>query len=691
MSREETLARGVDSSELKLITIALCASAKKHSQSFDALKKAALDHNASRQRQLHLESMAAGSEGLGRPTTSHSREAELEEEKKTTDPLRSERRSESVSSLSGLPHSILGRHLFRFVDLKYDAECHQMLLSKDENTKGLSKPSAASSCGGAELGETDRQTHTVPDGAVAVEDVDIVLHKVGTFGSPSAIRALQRWCHEAQKRRLHRRLVPLVVLDPIERVQLLMTRSMLYKLLDSLGENGQPVALIPRTFLWDVPPPTQRSTIHPTSVVTPLGINSFTVMDDAAQAKVRASGSQAARWWIAKPDEGTGPAFTHHLVMWKSAAAEVTVPPAVQAALPVESRRFVLQELYVYAIPVVLKVYCIGSHVYVRAKPTVNLMSLLLDSSNGILDFDQPVFMDSQDKGLFASEVVSSAPTSRPTLSPCTSAGDYSPSRHPASSAGQFASATGHSRSASAVSTVPATAVPAEMQWTSMVAPSALWEAFLAPDTPAYATLCKLAQRLSSQSGIGLTLYGFDVVLVPHHLAHSYQQSGSKGIGHAEGTTLRYDATSLPRDFLSGRVRSPDLAKPVQKSNSTSREPSLRPPSLTGFLTSVRHPSPCSTPLPSPQTKPAAPQLCSAADLFDLDTGAPKPLLLNSVPIIIDVNYFPGYTGVETASSNMLELAAMTYAIAHNEGGAASWKLHSSSAAREKKPLCTSM
>jgi hypothetical protein len=692
---------------LPIITVALCASAKKHQQSFDALREAGERHNARLRCEFDryvLSSSAAtehvvrydpnrevganptASQGSGTCITSSAAvPAKPKSRGASSRPTTGE--AECSTSRSGSGRSpCLARHpapnyLFRFVNLNYDPRHHCMVLCTDNAVKGEQPPRVPRAEDEQEEG-TDTATSTseaaAAEAELLAEEVDVVLHKVATFGTPSAIRALERWCRVVQKQRSRRRQTPLIVVDPLDKVQLLMTRSMLYKLLDNTSANGRPVALIPRTHMWDRPGGHRRiaaasSAGAPSSmnsgaggaaaghdvVATPLGIHSFANLEDENSRDTRANGTAQARWWIAKPDEGTGPAFTHYLVMWCTRDQDVRVPPAVQTALPKEANRFILQELYVYALPVVIKVYCIAPHVYIKVNPTVNLLSHLWEQTRGSTLVDVPVMMDSQDRAFFSAVASLSATTLRPNLPQVTSGADYRVSTSerstippPAAASSSFQAAKGSESpvalSQEALQSMDAAAVP----WESMIAPEELWDAFLAPGTAAYIAVSKLAQEMSGFGGIGLSIYGFDIVLVPQHLAHMYQRKLSRGIGHTEGATVKYE-----------------VATPV--SCASAPAPAAAAAS-SGAIPSV--------PLPF-----------KASDMFDLATGAPTPLLLDSVPVVIDVNYFPGYKGVAEASQHTMELIAAKMARARDGASPPGHRPDDAAGSRDKKHQCDSM
>lgn len=667
-------------SPLPTITVALCASAKKHHQSFDALRAAGEAHNA-RLRAEHEEQAAAAAGRAVRSDPYAGLGASPGRPDNTPPKPRSRGNSRATADDGdrGTPRSstrtIVNSCLFRFVNLNYDARHHCMVVSADDAVKGVVPE------GDPEGSDTATSTGdaAVVEAARLASEVDVVLHKVATFGSPSAIRALERWCKLAQKQRSRQRQTPLVVVDPLEKVQLLMTRSMLYKLLDNTGADGRSAALIPRTFMWDRPTAQQRAAAAAAGggiggeAATPLGIHSFTLAEDSSGKEARASGTAQGRWWIAKPDEGTGPAFTHFLVMWRTRDRDVRVPPAVEAVLPKESQRFVLQELYVYALPVVIKVYCIAPHIYIKVNPTANLLAHLWESTRGSTTLDNPVMMDSQDKAFFSPVASFSGTASRPALSQATSGADYAaqavnersttpPPPPPLSSrTGEGTSPLSPPVTLSRAALQSASADPAAVPWEAMVAPGELWDAFLAPGTPAYTAVSKLAAEMSGFGGIGLTMYGFDIVLVPQHLAHAYQRKSTRGIGHTDGATVKYETAST---------------------------------------TSPRRSSPATSALTSPAAAAAANAAGAAAplpfkadDMFDRATGAPTPLLLDSIPVVIDVNYFPGYKGVAEANQHMMELMANKVAKTMTATTSSSARRSSDDAtsSRDKKHQCVSM
>ncbi|KPI84375.1 hypothetical protein ABL78_6582 [Leptomonas seymouri] len=656
---------------LPTITVALCGSAKKHQQSFDALREAGERHNTrlraeqerytSGVRTVRFDPNARLSASLNQPeggaATSTSVVAPSRPKSRSGSRRRSDEANHSTAPADGCSprgaRNLVNNYFFSFVNLNYDVQHHNMVVCTDASIKGEQPPKSH-----AENEDATGTTMYASDAAAAeaarlAGRVDAVLHKVATFGSPSAVRALERWCKQAQKCRSRRRQAPLIVLDPLEKVQLLMTRSMLYKLLDNTSADGRCVALIPRTFMWDRPGAQRRAvsatvgtsnnaaaaavaTIVEDAVATPLGIHSFMALDDDIK-EARTGGSAQGRWWIAKPDEGTGPAFTHHLVMWCTRGHGVRVPPAVQAALPKEASRFILQELYVHALPVVIKVYCIAPHIYIKVNPTVNLLAHLWECTRGSTMMDAAVMIDSQDKAFFSAVTSMSGATSGSSLSQATSSANYG--------------AVANERSTPPLVSSPHPADPAAVPWESMIAPGEWWDAFLAPGTPAHTAVSRLAQEMSGFGGIGLAMYGFDLVLVPQHLAHAYQRKSSRGIGHTEGATVKYETAAAAN-------------------------------SSAGVAATAAS---WSTALPS------APLPFKACEMFDLATGAPTPLLLGSIPVVIDVNYFPGYKGVGEANQHTMELIAAKVASVKEETSPSAHRSDNASGSRDRKHPCNSM
>ncbi|KAG5504092.1 hypothetical protein GH5_04955 [Leishmania sp. Ghana 2012 LV757] len=662
---------------MRTITVALCASSKKHQQSFDALRRAGELHNE-HVLQLRQHSIARqpgrcdASGGAGAASTAAQQEGRVSSNNghPGTSSARSRGTEADLSS-----RSVLNNCLFRFLNLNYDVQRNRMVVCVNCDVKGEQPSPAPSNAGSkAKVGQSSRvDEHASADGKVSgaaepsqgalTDEVDVVLHKAATFGTSLAIRAFEKWCKFAQKRRSRQQRAPLVVIDPLEKVQLLMKRSMLYKLLDNMGDNGQPVALIPRTFMWDFPSRAHCRRAEDTigsSAATPLGIHSFTLMEEK---DVRANGTATERWWIAKPDEGTGPAFTHHLVIWLTRDADVTVPAAVKAALPTETCRFILQEFYAYALPVVLKVYCVGSHINVKVNPTVNLLSYLWEQTHGSTAADVPVMMDSQDKTFFSAVTGVSTARLQSSLSTTASDADYGtqsatwPPMGAGKAAGALPSPTERSQGPSNGS---ASAEQSLITWESMIAPADKWNAFLAPGTPAHTAISKLAQELSGYAGIGLSLYGFDVLLVPQYLAHTYQRKGARGIGRTEGATVRYEGVP-----------------------SSLSKTALRPSGSHGMHTL---PGAGASVPPSPVSQPFR-----ASDMFDLASGAPTSLLLDSIPVVIDVNYFPGYKGIAEANQHMLEL--ITLKATHLQDGSSrmTWHADTSAGTCAKKRRCSMM
>ncbi|EPY28192.1 hypothetical protein STCU_05255 [Strigomonas culicis] len=490
-----------EAASVTTITVALCGNPRKHHQSFDALVLEGEEHNKK------VEALQQQTP----PTSSHSLPAE-EKDSEADSPWR--------ESLNGVK--------FRFLFLNYHVEGREMVLCPPSAPKGFVEATSK-----AEEGGRAAAKQAAPPCPVPAHEVDVVLHKVASFGTPDAEQALVRWCKGVDRHRARRRQPPVIMMDPLEKVGLLTTRSMLCQLLDKDEADGRPLALIPRTFLW------QRST-QPleASALTPVGLRSFALPHDAAQ--------RDGLWWIAKPEEGTGPAFTHHLVMWHG--TEACVAPAVAAQLPPQSNTFVIQEFYASALPVVVKVYCIGPRVFIKVNPTIHLLATLRGSTASV---NVPVQMDSQNRSLFSKE-----------------------------------------------------ALTTEDGTTYAPAPSALWDRFFAPGTAARANVAQLAANLSSESGLGLQLFGFDILLLPRYAAHAHQRDLSKGIGYAAAS-----------DHASTTDAAPHRQEEAEKYL-------VRPPS----------------------------------DMFDLASGAATPLLMESVPIVIDMNFFPGYSGMPSANTDMMHL-----------------------------------
>lgn len=518
------------------IAIALCGSAQKYSQSFDGLQKVAHERN----ERLRSRSVAAALPGGARE------------------------RSPGHPCLR-----------YRFYRLHYVEKTKTMQLTANEVDGEPAGP--------------------LPSSSVRDVDIDAVIHKVHTLGTPSAVKALERWCKRTNRARAKHHRPALLVVDPLAKVTFLSSRSLVYQLLDSDGDKqGQPVALIPRTFTWAVP----RSDGEGGAVCTPIGIHSFVVFNGEEQRKRRACGVPGERWWIVKPDEGTGPSYTHHHVLFKTREMEPIIPPAVRAALPREPSAFIVQEFYAYALPIVVKVYCVYPRVFIKVNPTVKLLSQLATQEA----HDAPIPVDSQDRQHFSGNGLS------------------------------IATSGGYVSSASSEEGTPL------MQ----VTPPELWRQFFAEGTTAHATIARLAEDLAEESkGFGLTLFGFDVLLVPWHLAHSYQQ---EAYPHGMGV----DTASVPR---------------TDANSSSDAERGLS--GVTNALGLGYAPS----------------------ALFDLESGTPRPLLSCSIPIVIDVNYFPGYTGMATANDDILNAVAhqhseLTGHACQEGGGGLTAKRHS------KKTFC---
>ncbi|RNF09916.1 hypothetical protein TraAM80_01968 [Trypanosoma rangeli] len=337
---------------------------------------------------------------------------------------------------------------------------------------------------------------------VTREDADVVLHKISTL-PPSAVGALRRWCVVASKERRRRHLPPVILVDPVEKTRLVLRRSLIYKLLGS--HLKRPFCQIPCSWLW---------TRDEVSLV-PLGFVSLGLNDEEAAGSPGTTQHPPERWWMAKPDLSTGPPFTHHMVIWKGVQPKSDLPEEVRCLLPPSGNAFVVQEFLSYALPVVIKVYCIGSRVFVKAVSTTPLLRRVLSGMGA------PVFVDSQSK---------------------------------------FLNETG---------------------WEEE---EACWRSYLAEGGRAHTQCSQIAKVLFQ--GLGLTLFGFDLLLTPEH-------------GLQQGSTL------------------PAALSISQKT--------------------------------SPHT------ILLDTSLFDVVTGAPSALLCSASPVLIDVNYFPGFAGVEDAAEHMLD------------------------------------
>ncbi|KAF5222820.1 hypothetical protein ECC02_004152 [Trypanosoma cruzi] len=323
-------------------------------------------------------------------------------------------------------------------------------------------------------------------------DADLVLHKVSTL-PPKAVGALCRWCAAASRRRRRGRIPPVIIIDPVELTRLVLQRSLLYKMLD--GRLKRPLCPVPHSWLW----------IRDGASLTPLGLSSFVLSDEEDTEVMGASQSSRETWWIVKSDISTGPSFTHQMVIWKGCRPEKSLPEEVLSLLSSCVNSFVLQEFFLHAISVVIKVYCIGTVVFVKAVPTAPLLRCVLSKMGG------PVFVDSQEK------------------------------------------------------------FPIDAGW---VEEEARWRNYLAVGGRAHTQCSQIAEQLVRE--LGLTLFGFDLLLVPKK--------------------------------VSGQ---------------------------------------CDTPLGASLRD---------APLFDEVTGAPSALLCSATPVIVDVNYFPGFSGVENVAEHVLDV-----------------------------------
>ncbi|CCW65939.1 unnamed protein product [Phytomonas sp. Hart1] len=588
-----------------IFTIAVCGSAKKHRQSFEAIKRAAARHNTAL-RQSESSHLALNfnddSSGIAKPAGFDL--AGLG--------LASEVDSGGLSTSVQMPPCF-----FRFVSLNYDAQDERMVLAPTfdvtEDSAGekdcvlphtgdgdLSRKSGLYSehrHTNGHLLETNNQTSSLcfndrlnglgrkssVDSHVRPEEVDVILHKVITYGLPEVTRALHAWCERVSQLRISFKRPPLMVLDSIDKMQVLSLRSVVYKFLDNLDAGHHSSTLMPRTFWWESPETSKTPkcegdlgvdgngvmSISPQHVFTPIGTHS-SLLESEKPHTHSASHLSGENWWVAKPDECTGLSYTHDLVIWKSPNAEVWVPPEIQATLNVEPSAYIIQEFYTYAFPVVVKVYCVGSDIFIKVKPTNKLLSLVLDQVGSKDGFDKPVKVNSQNKAIFSLEWLSllgAGPASRESLLNSVYNGHE----------------TEH-----------------QMAPLSCGVHPEHWEAFFAEGTPAWAAVVDLVKGLSGQQGLGLHLYGFDILLVPSALAHQHHvEAYPKGIGYTEGATVSY-----------------------------------QPPPVVSSTKDPHHPE----------------------SMFDLQTGAPTTYLMGSVPVVIDVNYFPGYSGMEIAMRGILKL-----------------------------------
>lgn len=337
------------------------------------------------------------------------------------------------------------------------------------------------------------------------EDVDVVLHKVSAL-HPKTAGALKRWCTAASWSRRRKHLPPVVVVDPVDVTRVVLRRSLVCELLSS--RLKQPFCPMPRSWLWT----------RGDEALTPLGPFSSSPRTEERDASlgVRAD-PPGERWWIVKPDLSSGPAFTHHMVIWRGAHPESAPPKEVQQLLPPEANEFVVQEFLFSAIPVVIKVYCIGTYVFVKAVSETPLMRHILSGAGA------PVMMDSQKK--FENDA----------------------------------------------------------EWEKEVVQ---WKKFLAEGGRMHAHCSQIAAQLTEE--LGLTLFGFDLLLVPEHLC-------------SRGAILPDASAGPPEELIT--------------------------------------------------TSPY-----SHAPLFDEVRDSPTRLLCSAIPVLVDVNYFPGFSGVEKLGERLLEL-----------------------------------
>lgn len=690
--------RAAAAAGLPAITIALCGNRRKHDQSFDGLRAEAEDHN---RRLLHWSQQRGDSGNTQAPSS----EEPTAISASSTFTVGIDKDDVASPDAPAAPPRVF----FRLVNLNYDPIQKAMAISPHDAIKGImlrksngvyydpidnksenSTGSATAATGSASACESVRRGYDA-GGPHMCYEVDVVLHKVASFAAPAAARALAEWVASRRAMRAKQNalyyhnggsgsgsgggsppaVIPLpaqltanlawprpqlVLVDAIGRVDLLTRRCALYELLDG-GRGEGPVALIPRTYRVS-------AASSPTSVVTPIGRNS--AVADAANAatalserrRTLANGPAGERWWIAKPDEGTGPSFTHHMVMWRTRGGSNNsssvwrpphIPAVVTASLPREATAFVLQEYYLYSLPVVLKVYVIGGSVFVKASPTVKLLAMIeeqvavsaaagVDKNRDEEEEVVPVFMDSQNKDLFTSTGLhtASSTTTSAVFSPQASAAAHTPEGPPstgASATTRQSSGGGHSLGGGSeeghIGGGGDTHSPLQRPLLSRsVAAAECWDAFLSPGAPAHRHLCRLAAALSaSDGGLGLSLYGFDVVLLPRALTHDSQRA------------------ACPVGFGRSENEEEEVHHKKEEGNGDTTEPAAIAPGTVFAYT--------------------------PEDMFSLETGAATPLLLDSVPVVIDVNYFPGYKGMPGAAASILRLlldTLTTAAVSATEG-----------------------
>nr|CCC92387.1 conserved hypothetical protein [Trypanosoma congolense IL3000] len=212
-------------------------------------------------------------------------------------------------------------------------------------------------------------------------EVDVILQKTSTL-PPEAFQALLQWCEVTSALRSEKELPPVVVIDPPQIAQVVLRRSLLVSVLHS----GMPASLCltPRSWVCHCP----------------AGVPELIEGGDKEGTEKRVEdGNGSEAWWIAKTDLSTGLPYTHRMVVWYGPFPRGGVPLAVRRLLPSEASTFVMQEFLVHAIPFVLKVYCVGGHMSIRAVPVASLAYVgcrELYSPHGEGLSREPIAVDSQ-------------------------------------------------------------------------------------------------------------------------------------------------------------------------------------------------------------------------------------------------------------------------------------------------------
>lgn len=583
----------------RVITVAVCGNKRKHDQSYNSFRNYITNHNARL---------------LGSPAATPA--PGLQSRENSINILQSEESGCTWASAAA-------ECLYRLVNLNYDPEAKRMVLSTDDSLKGHQPYTSAAAVPDpdSDADEPYKRGEEAAEGDAAallrrplrVSDVDVLMHKVTSLGLTEPGVALEAWCARVNRRRARRSLPPMAIVDPFDKVAALHTRLGLYKTLDRRNPRDDFSFLVPPTFFWDckanlaggqdhVNVATVEADVVSPQHCEPIGDGSASWAEEQLQVQkqqheetdAEAATDEDGRttWWIAKPNEGTGPAFTHYLVMWRTRSPRVAIPRAVLPKLPGEPKAFVIQQFYTRVFPMVLKVYYVAPTIHLKFSPTVKFLSYLLKESgeaDGEAAMERPIFIDSQRKDLFT-----------------TTGGNFlSGTFSSAQASGDFALSQASRRSTDGGESLgPVTPPPAGHAYTlecDAEAPESYWERFFASGTPARREIQRMSDQLSDRAdGLGLSLFGFDVLLMPRQFANSYHRSVCpRGIGREEG----------------------EAEGPAVSGVSASSLRSL-----------------------------------SALDMFDLETGRPTELLKDSVPIIIDVNYFPGYSGMPRVHEHMLDL-----------------------------------